>query len=199
MTSGIYRLTFPSGNTYIGKSINIEVRWDQHLDKMKKGKSAYLLQEEWNKYGTFSREILMQCHSDHIDIAEACYISRLRPELNGTRPSDPLGHLSESEVAEIFEWLEMSTQDHIFTIKSFHSKMVDLEAENKQLKAKVEELNRDRDEKELEHDVSERIKKLKKSRDTIANEYEILLEEAECIDKELKDIKARSFWQKLFN
>ena len=46
MASGIYKLTFKSGNFYIGKSNNIDRRWQEHFDKFKKGTAAKNMQAE---------------------------------------------------------------------------------------------------------------------------------------------------------
>ena len=53
MTSGIYRIYCKSEDkSYIGKSINIEERWKNHLNGLKKGKHHNKkLQKDFNKYG----------------------------------------------------------------------------------------------------------------------------------------------------
>ena len=53
MTSGIYRIYCKSEDkSYIGKSINIEERWKNHLNELKKGKHINKkLQKVFNKYG----------------------------------------------------------------------------------------------------------------------------------------------------
>jgi excinuclease UvrABC nuclease subunit len=51
MTCGIYKLTFSSGLFYIGKSLNIEKRWQQHFDSMQKNKSAAAVQAQYNMLG----------------------------------------------------------------------------------------------------------------------------------------------------
>ena len=44
MDSGIYRLTYRTGETYVGKSIHLTTRWKQHFDKLSKGKAAKNMQ-----------------------------------------------------------------------------------------------------------------------------------------------------------
>ena len=53
MTSGIYKIYCKSEDkSYIGKSINIEERWKQHLYELKKGNHINnKLQKVFNKYG----------------------------------------------------------------------------------------------------------------------------------------------------
>lgn len=78
MTCGIYQLTFQSGMLYIGQSVNIENRWAQHFDKFQKGTAAKSMQQEFNRVGSPSAEILLVCHKDHLDMMETMYIhSRL--------------------------------------------------------------------------------------------------------------------------
>lgn len=120
MTTGIYKLTFNSGRTYIGKSINIESRWRQHAEDMHNGKSSRALQQEYNRYGFPNSEIVFVCHEDHLDIYEETMIYRLRPELNGTAGRDRLkahpswgAHLHDYDVDEIFQ---MSTLEHVAEI-----------------------------------------------------------------------------------
>lgn len=120
MTSGVYKLTFPSGRIYIGKSINIENRWKQHAESFRKGKAATLLQQEYNRYGFPDGSILFECHEDHMDIAEETLIYRERPELNGTRgrdrlevPASKAEHIAGENMSDLFQ---LSTLDHITEI-----------------------------------------------------------------------------------
>ena len=82
MTSGIYKLTFRNGDTYIGKSNNIERRWSEHWDKMKRGKAAANMQAAFRRSGEPMGEIMCKCHEDHISLMETYYIRQLRPNLN---------------------------------------------------------------------------------------------------------------------
>lgn len=75
MTTGIYQLTFSSGRRYIGQSVDIEARWKQHADKMRKGTAAKPMQAEFNAHGFPSSDILMVCHKDHLDMMESMFIN----------------------------------------------------------------------------------------------------------------------------
>lgn len=120
MTCGIYRLTFDSGNFYIGKSTNIEQRWKQHADKMANGTHSKLMQQEYNMWGFPTGTLEVECHEDHIDILEETIIYRMRPYLNSTQGRDRLNvPFSKSEHIggmNVVELLQMSTLDHISEI-----------------------------------------------------------------------------------
>lgn len=75
MIAGIYKLTFPSGMYYIGKSVDIHNRWKQHHDTLVKGKHSQRMQAEFNRHKDYTQEVLLECHQDHIDIMEAYYIN----------------------------------------------------------------------------------------------------------------------------
>ena len=70
MTSGIYRIYCKSEDkSYIGKSINIEERWKNHLNGLKKGKHHNKkLQKVFNKYGKddFEFSILKEVNEENI-------------------------------------------------------------------------------------------------------------------------------------
>jgi group I intron endonuclease len=88
MSSGIYSLNFPSGKFYIGKSNNIERRWEEHAKKIYTGTAAKNVQMEFNKEGTYRANVLHYCHPDHLDILETYYINYYWGSniLNTTRP-----------------------------------------------------------------------------------------------------------------
>ena len=62
MTIGIYRITNNTNDlSYIGESLNIERRWDEHINDLNnKSHHSYKLQDAWNRYGkdNFTFEIL---------------------------------------------------------------------------------------------------------------------------------------------
>ena len=95
MKSGIYKITSPSGNCYIGSSSNIERRWYVHkkllLDKNKNHHSK-ALQFAHNKYnGQLNYEILEIIDSKNIDkkelknllfTKEQYFIDLIKPKYN---------------------------------------------------------------------------------------------------------------------
>ena len=86
MTSGVYKLTFRSGKDYIGKSINIDNRYKDHLKAFESRKASAKMQEEYDKWGVPELSIILETHPDHIDILESHLIGFLRPELNTQVP-----------------------------------------------------------------------------------------------------------------
>lgn len=91
MDSGIYRLTYKNGATYVGKSKHLNTRWKQHFDKLLKGKAAKNMQDAYHASGNQlpKTEVLVYCHLDLLDYYEGYFINKLNPPLN-TQIPDPL-------------------------------------------------------------------------------------------------------------
>ena len=62
MTSGIYKLTFSDGTTYIGKSVDIERRWKEHADKFAKRTAAKAMQYAYDTCGMPSTSVISVLH-----------------------------------------------------------------------------------------------------------------------------------------
>ncbi|MDP3987222.1 MAG: NUMOD3 domain-containing DNA-binding protein [Nanoarchaeota archaeon] len=82
MTCGIYKiLNMKDGKVYVGKSKNIEMRWNQHKSKLKKGlnRPNNHLQSSWNKYGeeNFQFEIIEECKMEELKEKEEFWINKL--------------------------------------------------------------------------------------------------------------------------
>jgi excinuclease UvrABC nuclease subunit len=133
MDSGIYQLEFDDGATYIGKSVNIENRWNDHIKAFKSGKAAAKMQERYDKYGLPDFSVIYPCHKDHIDILENYLIQYYKPELN-TVVAEAIDDEDFRILAENEELLSMSTVDHIVAI-------YDLMLDNKELHEVVEALD----------------------------------------------------------
>ncbi len=72
MTTGIYVLKFSGTNkVYIGQSVNIEVRYRVHKQKLKDGSHNYKMMEAYNKYGLPEIEILCECSREELNKYEA--------------------------------------------------------------------------------------------------------------------------------
>ena len=72
--SGIYKITNLINNkVYIGQSIQLKVRWQQHLTSKKK----YILYKAFKKYGieNFSFEIIEYCPPEKLNEREKYWIS----------------------------------------------------------------------------------------------------------------------------
>jgi len=114
MTSGIYSLIFADTYVYIGKSINIENRWKQHLDKMSAGKAAKNVQDAFNKYGMPKASIVVECHPDHIDILETITIEHNKHHsLLNSAGTTEVSKLDADLIVKNGNLITKSTADHI--------------------------------------------------------------------------------------
>lgn len=118
MTSGIYLIYFDNTAKYIGKSNNIERRWEEHTTKFNKGTAAKSMQDAYDRYGLPEFQIVHKCHEDHIDLMESIYIRNNWSEelLNTTRPTE----VSEEDEAILLAneaLLKVSTANHIRLIE----------------------------------------------------------------------------------
>lgn len=114
MTSGVYQLRF-GAETYIGKSTNIERRWEEHLESMSLGKASKKLQSAYNRRGVPERIILFACHPDHIDLVETLMVDRFKPSLN----SASTVFIAGPDVDTLWNsdsMLGLSTGEHLRTI-----------------------------------------------------------------------------------
>lgn len=89
MTSGIYKLTFKTGSTYIGQARDFNKRWTQHFKDLATGKHTKLLQKEYDLAKDLpTPSILLVCHEHYLDIYESYFINELKPNLNSQIPSE---------------------------------------------------------------------------------------------------------------
>lgn len=88
MASGIYRLIFLSGDSYVGKSVDVLRRWGQHFDKLDKGTAAAPVQDAFRRSGNQYpiTEVLLDVHPDLLDEYEGYYIHLLNPSCNTSMP-----------------------------------------------------------------------------------------------------------------
>jgi len=159
MTSGIYKLTFSNGSFYIGKSINIEERWIQHMNKFCKHSAARLMQQAFDAYGPPRGTIVFECHPDHIDLVEASFINRLKPDLNGTYPPCPFSAYGGDEYDALVSWLNMSTVEHITKLQLYSLEKNEIKKLNKY----IEFLEADRTREEVLVDVNNELTQLRAS------------------------------------
>lgn len=169
MSSGIYKLTFADKSIYIGKSVDMEKRWDQHLKAMRKGTHTSRIQEAYDSHGVPLFDIVIKCHPHHIDILETYFINGYwSPKiLNSTRPAD-IDELGINLIEELpDEAWDLSTFEYI---------------QQWQLAlTKVDELKQ--------------IIKDSKNATTLSN----LLDSNKILAKELDRLKNRGFFARLFN
>lgn len=205
MTSGVYTLTFSSGATYIGKSIDIENRWKQHAEKFIKGTAAKAMQAEYDSYGFPEGTIAFECHEDHIDTVEACFINRLKPPLNGTYPKDPFIGIQDEEFDNLLALLNMSTVQHVAKIYEFKAGQDENNVEIALLKSSlldmedlVEELDKQRNQETIDKDISRTIKDQKI---TISTQMDNLVHLRKHIEElvNMLNYERKPWWQKLFS
>lgn len=208
MKTGIYKITFPSGNFYIGKSIDIDKRWKQHSDAFVKGKHTKNMQAEYDLYGDYTAEVLFECHEDHIDIIEESYIANLCPPLNGTKGRDRLA--SAADHLEIFlSYFNMSTLEHIVglhnsknTINNLKEKIAEKEHNISWLDEFIEKLKIQRSIEEIEYDVGCRIRVLQDAWNNSLDRNFKLDAHVAALEVQLKELiayKKLPWYKKLFN
>jgi group I intron endonuclease len=92
MTIGIYRLIFANTDkVYIGQSVHIEIRFKEHLNKLRTGRSSRKLQEAYTVYGFPTLEILTECTFEELDSFENETIEIWDSVLNGFNSIDSAG------------------------------------------------------------------------------------------------------------
>lgn len=81
MTCGIYMIQNTiNGKIYIGQSIDIELRFKSHKNKLERGNHDNIhLQKSWRKYGKekFEFDILCECEEEKLNETEEYYIFEL--------------------------------------------------------------------------------------------------------------------------
>lgn len=85
--SGIYGIENKiNGKWYIGQSVNIKKRWNEHIANLTKGSHRNVhLQSAWKKYGAdaFSFHILELCDRERLNIREVCWVKEKNSFENG--------------------------------------------------------------------------------------------------------------------
>lgn len=96
MRTGIYKITAPSGNCYIGSAVKFNKRWAGHRSALAKGSHhSKALQAAWEKYGgeSFTFERLLLCRKDDLLFFEQRAIDVFNPKYNMHRVAgSALGH-----------------------------------------------------------------------------------------------------------
>lgn len=199
MTSGIYKLTFSSGKVYIGKSENIELRWQQHYASFVKNTHSKKMQREYNQYGNPEYEIVLYVHPDHIDIYESIYIQLYwGPNcLNGNRPK-PINAQDAEKYLKYYDTVTIND-----TGAMMHSSLMHLQAMEQYCKKLYET---EHELKCSQHDVLEletrgikMPKTWKSMNDELNRENHELNNECSRYHRELKRLQRLSWWDRLWN
>lgn len=175
MASGIYKLTFEDGSIYIGKSIDIERRWKEHSNKFIKCTAAKDLQHKFNCYGEPEFDVLHECHPDHIDLLESIYIDRYWDRLLNTTRSNLVPDEDKIYLLERGGILEYSTAAHLRHMEAQTEKV-------QSLTNKIEEIL----------DKDKFVKKLIEEKETLDYENELN-------KQEIRRLKNRNWFERLFN
>lgn len=80
MGIGIYKISWPSGEYYIGQSTDLKTRFSEHLSDLRLGKHFnYKLQETYSKLGTPNYTVLCEVPVASLDSVEESYIDLSNP------------------------------------------------------------------------------------------------------------------------
>jgi len=146
MDSGIYQLTYQTGETYVGKSIHLQTRWRQHFDKLSKGKAAKNMQDayEASDHHYPQTEVLLYCHPDMLDYYEGYFINHLKPPLNTSIPQELSKHYKDVIITHANNgFAKHSVVTIIEVVNNFYNKIADLEAEKTQQESELAEIESD--------------------------------------------------------
>lgn len=92
MTTGIYKLHFSDGSFYVGKSLDVNTRFKEHLGELKRGAHFnHKVQAAYDKLGPPEFTILAECSADSLNDLERSNINLDNPkQLNILAGSDKL-------------------------------------------------------------------------------------------------------------
>lgn len=100
MTIGIYAIRCrPSANSYVGSSVQVEIRWQIHKCELRKGTHhCTALQHAWNKHGEEAFELVVLEHCARSDLLrrEQHFIDLLDPAYNSARVVNSPSELNRS-------------------------------------------------------------------------------------------------------
>jgi hypothetical protein len=152
-------------------------------------------------YGTPSGDILCTCHTDHIDILEACYIARHKPELNSDRPVDPFPDVSEAVLNNLLRntnIFQASTWQHIEVISNLTSDKTRLTEEVEELEVLNDQLLVKRSAEEINSTVGWKLNNAHKELDRQKKQ----ITDAESQIKQLLEALKyanRPWWERIFS
>lgn len=185
MITGIYLLKFHylgHEYNYVGKSVDIMRRFNEHAESFIKRKAAKKLQALYDVAGDPEFYILQRCHADHIDVVEAYYIDFFKGHysLNTVGMKNPFYHVVPGEHAE---YLNKSTDTLISSLVGSEIVIADNEEVIETLNEEIKELERKRSDEELEADIEQRIHQLQTELDNKKLYIEQILGRVEQFEK----------------
>lgn len=188
--SGIYKLVFPDGQFYIGKSVDIERRYSEHKESLIKGTAAKKLQTAYILSGLPSIHILVECHPDHIDLMESAYILLDTPGLNTNVPIK-LGTWELSVLCNNTSFLTASTAEHINRLRELQQQLTAKNQTIAELDELVTELAAERTKEEIESTVGNKLAILQ-------HNLNVLVEKNNSLEIELAQEKSKTIWKRIF-
>lgn len=110
---GIYKITFDSGEFYIGKTSNFEKRKAQHISTQ--GLGSPRLQKAFINQKDPKIELIEVCNTSELDELEKTYIAELQPPLNVLPGGETLSGLNHPRAKYTKEQLEKVLELFLFT------------------------------------------------------------------------------------
>lgn len=110
---GIYKITFDSGEFYIGQTTNYEKRKAAHIQT--KGLGSPRLHRAFIIHPTPKFELLEECSTQELNEREAFYIRELKPTLNTLPGGDAMQGLNHPRSKYTKEQLEQVLELYLFS------------------------------------------------------------------------------------
>lgn len=196
MTSGIYKLEFRSGNTYIGKSVDVNERFKDHMRSFEKKKAAAKMQAEYDRWGAPEMTVIIEAHPDHIDILERYFIGAMKPELNTQLPNE-LEVMATDSVVAYFDLLKHSTVDIIRLCASQDKEMDQLKIENERLEAHCSKLSDMFTQKVYETEAGEALQQAELQIAEVESQLEHMEDQLTAALKQIEELK-KPWYKKFF-
>lgn len=116
---GIYKITSPNNNIYIGQSINLERRLARYKSNLNSSKGQIRLNRSFIKYGVENHlfEIVLECSIEELNTKERYYQELFDCIENGlnlryTKTSDKSGKMSAETIAKMVHYKRNMTPEH---------------------------------------------------------------------------------------
>lgn len=180
MTTGIYKLKFADGSTYIGKSVDCERRFSEHQKKLSLGTHSQAMQRAYKQSGMPSCWILQEAHQDHIDLLETIWIYYHQPNLN-TASTVKMSVQDAELLDKAGELLKLSTRQHIESIYQLTSQVASL-----------------KDQLALKGSTLEYLQ-LKQTNEELLEFNQELIEQKNSWRSKYQQEKSKTWWQRIFN
>ena len=191
MTTGIYQLNFHGHAFYVGQSLDIEMRWKQHADKLKKGTAAQKMQQAYNNYGMPDGVILLECHKDYLDIMENYYIHECKKYVGCLNTSAP-----KLDPSINYEWLLENI--HLLKHSSIEilQQAVDISKQHSTLQEHHDDLKHNFNKQYMIHKATVELRDGKDENEELVKAYHSRLHAAQ---ERLNKLNNRGFFGRLFN